>query len=174
MRAVATALIASAVLAAPALAELTRSQTFFATELVQDRATSARIKALLRDGGFVDRSIAFRDLNGDKKQDAVVRVQSGGASGAVAVYVFSTAGAKELRPVFRSQNLLRASTKIADGVLAYRTSRYAAGDELCCPSQVIETTLKWVKKESRFRADERRTIGPAATPTPTPTATPTP
>jgi hypothetical protein len=173
-RAGATALIALAVLAGPAAAELTKSQTFFASKLQQDSKTSARIKALLREGGFVDRSIAFRDLNRDRKADAVVPEQSGGASGAVAVYVFSTAGADALRVVFRSENLVRASTKVADGVLSYRTSRYRAGDELCCPSQVIETSLKWVKKELRFRADERTSIGPTATPTPSPTATPAP
>lgn len=171
-RAVTTALLALAVIAAPAGADLTRSQTFFAQKLQQDGKTSPRIKELLRSGGFVDRSVAFRDLNRDKKSDAIVRVQSGGASGAVAVYVFSTAGAKELRVVFRSENLQRASTKVTDGVLSYRTSRYAAGDELCCPAQIVETKLKWVRAEKRFRVDERTELTPA--PSPTPTATPAP
>jgi len=164
----ATALIALAVLAGPASAELTRSQTFFAGKLREDAKTSPRIKELLREGGYVDRSVAFRDLNGDKKSDAIVRVQSGGASGAVAVYVFSTAGAKALRVVFRSESLVRASTEVSEGVLTYRNARYAAGDELCCPAQIVETKLKWVKQELRFRVDERRTLTPAPTPTPTP------
>ena len=169
--AVAAAAVALAVLAGPAAADLTRSQAFFAQKLQQDTKTSSRVKSLLRNGGFVDRSIAFRDLNRDKKTDAVVRVQSGGASGAVALYVFSTAGAERLRVVFRSENLTRASTRIADGVLSYRTSRYADGDELCCPSRIVETTLKWVKAESRFRVDERTEITPAPAPAPTPTPT---
>jgi hypothetical protein len=171
-RAVATAVIALAVCAGPAGAELTRSQVFFAQKLQADKKTSPRIKELLRSGGYVDRSVAFRDLNRDKKPDAVVRVQTGGASGAVAVYVFSTAGAKELRVVFRSENLTRASTKVVDGVLSYRNSRYAPGDELCCPAQVTETTLKWVKSESRFRVDKRTELTPEPAATPTPTATP--
>ena len=63
----------------------------------------------------------FRDLTGDRRQDAVVRVQSGGADGAVALYVFSTdTGVKNsgLKVVFRSQELRRAQTRVRDGVVA--------------------------------------------------------
>lgn len=174
--AIALALAALLVSAGLANGAQTRSQRFFTEKLLDDRATSSRIKSLLRSGGgFVDRSIAFRDLTGDRKTDAIVRVQSGGASGAVAVFVFSTAGGKELRAVFRSQNLTRASTHFPKRtVLVYRTSRYAAGDELCCPSRIIETRLRWDREDKRFRVSERDELSPAASPTPTPTVTPTP
>ena len=58
--------------------------------------------------------------------DAVVRVQSGGADGAIALYVFSTDMGREaagLRVVFRSQELRRAETRVRDGVLRYRSAR---------------------------------------------------
>lgn len=149
-------------LAAPAAAEQSRSQRFFADRLVKDRATSAQVRALLRDGGgFVDRSIAFRDLTGDRKTDAIVRVQTGGASGAVAIYVFSTDGAKELRPIFRSQNLMRASTSVRKGVLSYRTSRHAPADPIESPSRVVQTTLRWDEDQRRLRVAEREEITPA-------------
>ena len=79
----------------------------------------------------------FRDLTGDKRDDAVVRVHSGGAAGVVAVYVFSTANRKsgKLRAVFRSESLMRASTRVLKGVASYRTARYDPGDELCCPAR---------------------------------------
>ena len=35
--------------------------------------------------------------------------------------------------MFRSQSLMRASTRVLKGVMSYRTSRYDPGDELCCP-----------------------------------------
>ena len=107
------------VAAAPAQAEETATQRFFSERLQTDKQTSTEIKDLLRTRqGFVDRSVVFRDLTGDRRQDAVVRVQSGGADGAVALYVFSTdTGVKNsgLRVVFRSQELRRAQTRVRDG-----------------------------------------------------------
>jgi hypothetical protein len=155
-----------------ASSEPTRSQSFFRDHLLSDAKTAVSIKSALRDGSaIVDRSIAFRDLTGDDKDDAVVRVLSTGSAGAVAVYVFSTDGAKALRAVHRSQKLTRASTAVKDGVLSYRTATYAAGDELCCPSKIVETELEWNETGHRFTVADRRDIG-TATPTPTPTATP--
>jgi hypothetical protein len=152
-------------LPAPALAEQTATQRFFSDRLQADDATSDEIRDLLRTGqGFVDRSVTFRDLTGDRKADAVVRVQSGGASGAVALYVFSTDAGRRagaLRAVFRAQELLRAQTRIRDGVLRYRTARPAAGDEPCCPTRVVETRLRWRERRHRFTAVERWEVVPA-------------
>jgi hypothetical protein len=152
-----------AVLCGPAFAQKNQSQQFFEQRLLQDRLTSSAIKTLLRSGGgFVDRGVVFRDVTGDKRDDAVVRVHSGGAAGVVAVYVFSTANRKggKLRAVFRSQSLMRASTRVLKGVVSYRTSRYEPADELCCPSRITQSTLGWVGRERRFRVRERVTFAP--------------
>ena len=149
--------------ATPASAQKTQSQRFFEERLLADRLTSDAIKTLLRSGGgFVDRGVVFRDLTGDKRDDAVVRVHSGGAAGVVAVYVFSTANRNggKLKAVFRSQNLMRASTRVLKGVLSYRTSRYDPGDELCCPARITQSTLAWNRRERRLRVRERVTFAP--------------
>jgi hypothetical protein len=149
--------------AAPASAQKTQSQAFFEQRLLADGLTSKSIKTLLRTGaGFVDRGVVFRDLTGDKRDDAVVRVQSGGAAGVVAVYVFSTANRKggKLRAIFRSQSLMRASTRVLKGVASYRTSRYDPGDELCCPARLTQSTLGWNADERRMRVIERVTFAP--------------
>jgi hypothetical protein len=149
--------------AAPASAQKTQTQSFFEQRLLADRLTSDAIKTLLRSGGgFVDRGVVFRDLTGDKRADAVVRVHSGGAAGVVAVYVFSTANRKggTLKAVFRSQSLMRASTRVLKGVLSYRTSRYDPGDELCCPARITQSTLAWNRRERRMRVKERVTFVP--------------
>ena len=149
--------------AAPASAQKTQSQTFFEQRLLADGLTSKPIKELLRSGGgFVDRRVVFRDLTGDKRDDAVVRVHSGGAAGVVAVYVFSTANRKggKLRAIFRSQNLMRASTRVLKGVVSYRTSRYDPYDELCCPARITQSTLEWNRDERRMRVAERVTFVP--------------
>ena len=71
--------------AAPAQAQETATQRFFSERLQSDKQTSTEIKDLLRTRqGFVDRKVVFRDLTGDKRQDAVVRVQSGGVLALVA------------------------------------------------------------------------------------------
>jgi hypothetical protein len=149
--------------AAPAMAEKTASQRFFEERLLADRLTSDAIQELLQSGGgSVDRGVVFRDLTGDKRDDAVVRVHSGGAAGVVAVYVFSTANRKggKLKAIFRSENLMRASTRVLKGVLSYRTSRYDPGDELCCPARITQSTLAWNRRERRLRVRERVTFAP--------------
>ena len=149
--------------AGTASAQKNQSQAFFEQRLLADGLTSKPIKTLLRSGGgFVDRGVVFRDLTGDKRDDAVVRVHSGGAAGVVAVYVFSTANRKggKLRAIFRSQKLMRASTRVLKGVLSYRTSRYEPGDELCCPARLTQSTLAWNRDERRMRVSERVTFVP--------------
>lgn len=139
------------------------TQQFFEARLLADKQTSSAIKQLLRsDGGFVDKGVVFRDVTGDKRSDAVVRVNGGGAAGVVAVYVFSTANRKngKLRAIFRSQSLTRASTRVLKGVVSYRTARYEPGDELCCPARITQSTLGWNADERRMRVVERVTFEP--------------
>ena len=86
-------------------------------------------------------------------------VDSGGAAGHVALYVFSSGTGKDLQVVYRNQRLYRASAQVNSGPsLAYTVPLYNAGDELCCPSAYRETTLKWSAKRKRFGVAARRTI----------------
>jgi hypothetical protein len=139
------------------------TQQFFEQRLLGDKQTSKAIKELLqRGGGFVDKGVVFRDVTGDKRDDAIVRVQSGGVNGVVAVYVFSTANKKggKLRAIFRTQSLTRASTRVLKGVVSYRTARYEPGDELCCPAHVTQSTLGWDKDGRRMKVVDRVTFVP--------------
>ncbi len=158
------ALLGALVAAAPAAAQTTQSQRFFKARLLADPRTSSEVRQLLRDGGgFVDGSVVFRDLTRDKRDDAIVRVHSGGAAGVVAVYVFSTDArgtGSPLRAIYRDQRVLRGATAVSRGVLSYSSSDYVAGDELCCPSRVTETTLRWDRSRMRFAA-ERKTVDQA-------------
>jgi hypothetical protein len=150
--------------AAPAGAAQTTTQRFFTERLLTDEDTSREIRDLLQSrAGFVARDVAFRDLTGDDKADAVVRVDSGGAAGVVAVYVFSTDTGRRRGPlevVFGSQELLQAETRIRSGVLRYRSARPQPGDEVCCPSRLAESRLRWHERRHRFDVVERREVGP--------------
>ena len=140
------------------------TQQFFEQRLLADKQTSSQIKQLLQSGGgFVDKAVVFRDITDDDRDDAIVRVHSGGAAGVVAVYVFSTANKKngKLRAIFRSQSLMRASTRVLKGVVSYRTARYDPGDELCCPARLTQSTLGWDANERRMRVVDRVTFAPA-------------
>lgn len=122
-------------------------------------SVSHSVKVTLKKGGFVDEDILFADLTGEGKADAVVKVDSGGGAGVVALYVFSAGSGNNLQIVYRNQELYRADARINPGPsLVYFVPRYAKGDELCCPAAYLETTLKWNAKTKRFGVSLRRTV----------------
>ncbi|MDX6718217.1 MAG: hypothetical protein QOJ63_471 [Solirubrobacteraceae bacterium] len=152
-------------------AEPTKSQQLFRKMLLDDAKTTTAIKRLLRDrGGFVDPAIQFGDLTGDGRSDALVLVDTGGAAGAVALYVFSTHGEdadSPLRVVYRSQKLYRASAEIANATLILRAPRFVEGDELCCPAKVVERVYAWSDGAGTLKQRSSRELpGPGATTTP--------
>jgi hypothetical protein len=105
--------------------------------------------------------VLFADLTGEGTDDAVVTVDSGGAAGIVAIYVFSAGTGKDLKIVYRNQRLYRAAARINPGpALVYVLPSFKNGDELCCPSQYRETELKWNAKTKRFGVALRRTVLP--------------
>ena len=104
----------------------------------------------------------FADLTGEGKDDAVVTVDSGGAAGVVAVYVFSAGSGRDLKVVYRNQRLYRAQARINPGpALVYVLPQYAADDEVCCPSAYRETELRWSTAKKKFGVAKRRTVLPA-------------
>ena len=151
------ALAVCALLAAPATAQQKPSnpQTLFKQTLLHDAGTSKDIKSMLRSGrGFVEPSPVFADVTGDSKSDALVRVMTGGAAGAVAVYVLSTDGTKSsnLRVVMRNQRLYRATLRVNSARnLVVRVPVYAAGDTMCCPSRARDRTYAWDAKAKQMR-----------------------
>ena len=147
------ALVVVALLAAPATAQ--EPQVLFKQKLLADGDTSKDVKSMLRSGrAFVEPHPAFADVTGDGKADALVRVMSGGAAGAVAVYVLSTDGTKSsnLRVIMRNQRLHRATVKVNDAHnLVVRVPVFAAGDALCCPSRARDRTYAWDAKAKVMR-----------------------
>lgn len=119
------------------------------------------VKVTLKKGGFVSKEVLFADLTGEGKDDAIVTVDSGGAAGIVALYVFSAGTGSDLKVVYRNQGMYRGRARVNPGPsLVYLVPVYKDGDELCCPSSYRETTLKWNAKTKRFGVSQRRSVTP--------------
>jgi hypothetical protein len=138
------------------------NQTFFRKTLIDDANTSSAIVGMLKsNAAIVDPATIYPDVTGDGKADAIVRVHSAGAAGVIAVYVFSTDGstAKDLRAVFRSQQLYRAITDVTSGKdVVIDTPKYKAGDDLCCPSQMTHRVYAWSEKSHKFNRTTLTTV----------------
>jgi hypothetical protein len=93
-------------------------------------------------------------------------VDTGGVAGAVALYVFSTDGQpaeSDLRAVYRSQRLYRASVRARDATLVVRTPRFAEGDDVCCPVRVVERVYTWSTAAKTMRQRSSRELrGPTS------------
>ncbi len=131
---------------------------FFKESILDDSRTSSAIKKLLNDrGGFVDPASQYGDLTGDGKADAVVRVDSGGAAGSVAVYVFSAQGSSNgrLRIAYRNQLQYRVTVRIANGMLTLSRPVWQEGDDVCCPRKLRHQDYRWDASERTMRASGR-------------------
>ena len=163
-RARSTVLLATAAtlaLAGPvAQAAPTASQTVFTKKLLDDAKTSAGVKRMLKNKtAIVDPRSGFVDVTGDGRQDALILVSTGGAAGAVALYVFSTHGqaavtgtedSTSLKVVFRLQSLYGATLRISGTTLSVLEPSYAKGDDLCCPKQLRERDYLFDAKALTF------------------------
>ncbi len=139
----------------------TKSQAFFKKTLLADAKTTSDVKALLGEGGFVAPDTVFEDLTGDGRSDAIVLVDTGGVAGAVALYVFSTDGESaesDLRVVYRSQRLYRATTAVVDAALVLSTPRFAEGDDVCCPAKIVQRTYAWSAGTKTLRQRSTREL----------------
>jgi hypothetical protein len=141
-------------------AEPTPSQTVFTQKLLDDAKTSAGIKRMLKNKqAIVDPRSGFVDVTGDGRQDALILVSTGGAAGAVALYVFSTHGQAttggddqtSLKVVFRLQSLYAASLRLNATTLSVLEPQWAEGDDLCCPKKLRERDYQFDAKAMTFR-----------------------
>jgi hypothetical protein len=152
--------VLGAAVPAGAPAEPTQSQTVFTQKLLDDAKTSAGIKRMLKSKqAIVDPRSGFVDVTGDGRQDAVILVSTGGAAGAVGLYVFSTHGQKttgtddqtSLKVIFRLQTLNDASLRLNGTTLSVLEPKWAKGNDLCCPSKLRERDYAFDAKSVSFR-----------------------
>lgn len=133
--------------AAPAaMGQEVTPQQLFGRTIREDPGTTTAVRRLLESGaGFVSPRPLFADLTQDGKDDAVALVVTPGAAGAVAAYVLSADGSTDnrLRVIYRTQRQYRLRARVADGVLTLISPTWRRGDDLCCPSRLIERDYAW-------------------------------
>lgn len=133
-------------------------QEIFTRLILDDKDTSSTVVSELRSKRvFVDPQVVFADVTGDRKADGIAQVDSGGASGTIAVYVFSSDGVKPgadgksaLRAIYRSQSLYRATVRTTGTTLLVRTPIWKGGDEICCPSSQKQRNLTWSARAKKL------------------------
>ena len=149
--------------------DLAQMQALFRQAVLDDSHTTSAVRGLLQSGaGFIDPATQFGDITGDGKADAVVRIDTGGAAGAVAAYVLTSDGSSssKLRIVFRNQQLYRVTARIENGAVVLTEAKYARGDEPCCASKKVQRTYAWdATTRTLKRTSSTEIAGPGA-PTP--------
>ena len=126
----------------PAASDVTSCEVLTRAGVLREASASLSLEAVARNA------------HGDGKADALVRVMTGGAAGAVAAYALSTDGTKSsnLRVVMRNQRLYRATLRVNSARnLVVRVPVYAAGDTMCCPSRARDRTYAWDAKAKQMR-----------------------
>lgn len=128
-------------------------------------AQSPDVQASLRQlgSGSIDPAeIVYADLTGDRREDAVVPVASGGTLGNIAYLVLTLkSGAPAL---ILTRTLDRGSAgglrmAIEDSKLVETAAEYGAEDPLCCPSVLRKTWFRWDGARLQVEREEKLAVG---------------
>lgn len=93
-------------------------------------------------GEVTPNSILYADVTGDRVDDAIVPISSGGEGGNIALFVYGyqPSGLVEL---LRVQPEIRLQAVVDDGQLIVTEPVYGPGDPFGFPSQLAVTTYGW-------------------------------
>jgi len=116
----------------------------------QSAAIARPIIDHFKGGQIVPERITYADMTGDRVDDAVVVVESGGTAGDLGAAVFSVEQGqpKLLGYIDRAGKVeVRLAGPVA-GVIVVTQGSYAPSDPQCCPSKLRELVFQW--KDGKF------------------------
>ena len=119
----------------------------------------ALVKSIIdhfKGGQITPERIVYADLTGDRVDDALVVVESGGTAGDLGAVVFSAEAGKPrlLGYIDRAGRVeVRLAGPVA-GVIAVTQGVYGPGDAQCCPSKLREVVLQWNGKQFAVVTDQ--------------------
>jgi hypothetical protein len=109
-------------------------------------------------GEVADKEIAYADLTGDQREEAIVPISSGGTMGNIAYLVLTpTADGADLllTRTTDAKSVSGINMAVENGVLVEYVGEYGAEDPMCCPSVLRRTTFKWDGSKLEAAGEER-------------------
>ena len=122
----------------------------------KNSAVVGRIIDHFKGGQVTPERITYVDVTGDRVDDAVVVVESGGTAGDLGAAVFSVEDGKPklLGYIDRAGKVeVRLGGAVA-GVLVVTQGVYAPTDAQCCPSKLREIVLQWDGRQFAVVTDQ--------------------
>lgn len=111
-----------------------------------DPAVARPIIDHFKGGQITPERITYVDLTGDRVDDALVVVESGGTAGDLGAAVFSADEGGKPRLLGYIDRAGRVEVRLGGpvaGVIVVTQGVYANADPQCCPSKLRETVLQW-------------------------------
>lgn len=108
-------------------------------------------------GGEIEpRRIAYTDMTGDGREEAVIVVESGGTAGDLGACVMTLDGSMPsvLGYIDAGGHVELRLPEAGGGVIVVQEGVYEAGDAQCCPSKLRERTYRWDGNEFEVVSDQ--------------------
>lgn len=111
-----------------------------------------------KGGQVVPERITYADITGDRVDEAVVVVESGGTAGDLGAAVFGAEGGRPrllgyIDAAGKVEVRLTAQGQVA-GVIAVTQGVYAPSDAQCCPSKLREVVYQWDGRALKVITDQ--------------------
>jgi hypothetical protein len=114
--------------------------------------------------GSVDpRAVVYADVTGDRREEAIVPVDSGGSLGNLAYLVFTLRSGSPALVLIRTLDRSSAGglkMTVDDGSLVETAAEYGPQDAFCCPSVLKQTTFRWDGTGLQVAREERVSMTP--------------
>jgi hypothetical protein len=114
-------------------------------------------------GSVAQNEIAYADLTGDLREEAIIPITSGGTMGNIAYLVLSPATGGTDLILTRTMDRNSASglnMEVENGELVEYIGEYGPEDPMCCPSVLRRTTFKWDGSKLQAAGESRIQRGP--------------
>jgi len=120
----------------------------------------ATLSRLSGAGALDAASVLYADLSGDRREEAVLPIASGGSAGNLAYLVYTPRPSGEGPALVLSRIADRTTAgglrmEVVEGKLVETVGEYGLEDPLCCPSILRKTTFRWDGKQLQVEREEK-------------------
>ena len=112
----------------------------------------------LNSGAIAKDEVLFKDVTGDRREEAVVPITSQGTLGNLAYLVYTLKSGTPSLILTRGLsggNAGGLAVEVEDGTLVETTPEFGPEDPFCCPSFVNRTTFRWDGSKLQVAKEEK-------------------